>query len=369
MTYTLHVIAREVPANDAEVFTFLEEVAGQTVSMAPSQQLKNFRDAALKLFPCLNSYSPGDAAIANCPWADGPLGDNFKGGYGTVAIARRQDEVIPHLLRIASDLGMTVADEQTRAIHRPLAYQVVLEGPVPGVEVDVAATQLAELMNQPLPQMVQLLYSRRRTLVKKGLTRTQAEVYVAALRERASCVATATPESRKTASSRTPAKAPVAAPEPEQHGIEPNDSLFTTAEAQRMATVAALGGVVSLALALAGIKSPFVLAGVVAASVLGMIAVFQLCQAMGSSVLGKLLLSLVALVPGIGSLLLGWTYWRAAGILKNNDVTSGLGMPASSVVRELGGLDDKAMLPSTKFVFALLMLAVIAGAIFMPKGH
>lgn len=368
MTYTLHVIAREVPANDAEVFTFLEQVAGHTVSMAPSQQLKSFREAASKLFPCLNSYAPGDPAIENCPWADGPLGENFKGGYGTIEIARRQDEVIPHLLRIASDLGMTVADEQTRAVHRPQAYQVVLDGPLPGVEVDVAATQLAELMNQPLPQMVQLLYSRRRTLVKKGLTRVQAEVYVTALRERASCMATALPESRKQAASKTPAKTVMPTPEPLDDGIEADGEMFTIAESQRMAAAAVVGGIAVLAFAAVRLNSPFVISGLLATGVLGLIAAFQFGQAMGSSVLGKLLSSLLAAVPGVGTLLLISNYFRAAGVLKNNGITSGSGLASSDAVRELGGMEG-GMLPSTKIVLVLLVLALVAGAMFMPKGH
>jgi len=369
MTYTLHVIAREVPANDAEVFTFLEQVAGHTVSMAPSQQLKSFREAALKLFPCRNSYTPGDPGIENCPWADGPLGENFKGGYGTIAIARRQDEVIPHLLRIASDLGMTVADEQTRAVHRPQAYQVVLDGPLPGVEVDVAATQLAELMNQPLPQMVQLLYSRRRTLVKKGLTRVQAEVYVTALRERASCAATALPESRKQAAAKAQAKAAMPPPEPVAEGIEADDDMFTIAESQRMAAAAVVGGIAVLAFAAVHLNSPFVISGLLATGVLGLMAAFQFGQAMGSGMPGKLLSSLLAAVPGLGTLLLIANYFRAAGVLKNNGITSGNGLASSDAVRELGGMEGGGMLPSTKIVFVLLILAVVAGAMFMPKGH
>lgn len=224
MAYLLHVVAREVPAIDADVFAWLDEIAGHTVSMAPSQQLKNFRDAILQLFPCLTSYGPADARIADCPWADGPLGDNFKGGYGSVAISRRHAEVIPPLLRIASDLGLTIVDEQEGAVHRPQTYQVVLEGAVEGVDVDVAAKQLAELMNQSVEQMVQLLHSRRRTLVKRGLSRAQGEIYVAALLQRANCVATIVADARKPAAAPAQAKAPAAR---------------TATEAQRMAAVAA----------------------------------------------------------------------------------------------------------------------------------
>jgi len=380
MTYTLHVIAREVPADDADVFPFLEQVAGHTVSMAPSQQLKSFRDAALKLFPCLTSYGANDAAVNDCPWADGPLGDNFKGGYGTVAIARRHGEVIPHLLSIASDLGVTVADEQNRAVYRPQAFQVVLEGPLEGVEVEVAATQLAGLMNQPLPQMVLLLHSRRRTLVKKGLTRTQADVYVTALRERASCRALAVAEPpRKAVPSAARAKAPASAAPArsasqaavEEHvGIEPNDALFKAAEAQRLSAVVVLGHIVlAVILAVWLVKSPFLMPLLVAISVLGVISVVQLEQALESGGFRKLVSAVISLVPMLGTLLVAWTYFRAAGVLKEAGLTNSNGLLSAGDVRNLGGLDEKAMLPSMKIALVLLMMAAIIGAMLMPKGH
>ena len=370
MTYTLHVIAREVPADDADVFPFLEQVAGHTVSMAPSQQLKSFREAAAKLFPCLTSYGRNDAGIDDCPWADGPLGDNFKGGYGTVAIARRHGEVIPHLLRIASDLGVTVADEQNGAVHRPQAFQVVLEGPLEGVEVETAATQLAGLMNQPLPQMVLLLHSRRRTLVKKGLTRTQAEVYVAALRERAKCLATVVAEPpRKPAGAPARAKGPAAAKEASA-GIEPDEALFKAAEAQRMAAVSLLGlGALGLTVSLLHINSLYFMPALLAVSLLGIYSMIQLGQALESSGLRLLRFALPALVPGIGTLLVIWTYFRAARVLRDAGLATGNGLLASGEVRELGGLDEGAMLPSMKLVLALLVLAAIIGAMLMPKGH
>ncbi len=378
MTYLLHIVAREVPANDAEVLPFLEQIAGATISIAPSQQLKSFRDAILKLFPCLTSYGAGDKAVDACPWADGPLADNFKGGYGSVAIARRHDEVIPHVLRIASDLGVTVVDEQNGAVHRPLAYQVVLEGPLEGVEIEVAATQLAELMNQPLPQMVLLLHSRRRTLVKKGLTRAQAEVYVTALRDRASCRATVSPEPRKAAAKATP-RAPaapsappvrVAQPQPATSfdqpafvGIEPDDRMFKAAESQRMAARAlGISIAVLLLVMVLRLKSPYLISLALAMNALGAIAVFQLGQATGSS-LFRFVLAPLALVPGVGSLLAAWGYFRAAGVLKENGLATSNSLLDADEVRELGGREG--MLPSTKLLLALLVLAAAGGYAFV----
>ncbi len=379
MTYTLHVIAREVPADDADVFPFLEQVAGHTVSMAPSQQLKSFREAALKLFPCLTSYGPADAAIADCPWADGPVGDNFKGGYGTVAVARRHGEVIPHLLRIASDLGLTVADEQNGAVHRPQAYQVVLEGPVDGVEVEVAAAQLADLMNQPLPQMVLLLHSRRRTLVKKGLTRAQAEIYVGALRDRANCRATVTPEPRKPAANAGRAKAPAAStagrsaqqvPVTGQAGIEPDEALFKAAEAQRLGAAAVLGHLVlAVILTVMHVKPPLFIPLLLAVTLMGVLSVVQFEQAVNSSALRMLGLALVTLVPLFGLLMVAWTCFRAAGVLKKSGRTTRNVLLAAGEVRELGGLDDRALLPSTKSVLGLVAVAAIAGLVSAPYGR
>ncbi len=388
MTYLLHIVAREVPANDAEVLPFLEQIAGATMSIAPSQQLKSFRDAILKLFPCLTSYGAGDKAIDNCPWADGPLAENFKGGYGSVAISRRHDEVIPHVLRIASDLGVTVVDEQNGAVHRPQAYQVVLEGALEGVEVEVAATQLAELMNQPLPQMVLLLHSRRRTLVKKGLTRAQAEVYVTALRDRASCRATVSPEPRKAAAKpapNVPAKAPNRAPsmaagpapapmaqalqsasfdQPEIVGIEPDQQMFQAAESQRMAAASMVGSIALLLLVMVlRIKSPFLMSFAVAMCVLGAVAVVRLGQAIASGLLRTLVFALLALIPGPGTLMVVWTYFRAARVLKENGLTTRNSLLDADEVRELGGREG--MLPSTKTLLALLVLAAGGGYAFI----
>ncbi|WP_426344300.1 hypothetical protein ACN9MU_06050 [Pseudoduganella sp. R-32] len=386
MTYLLHIVAREVPANDAEVLPFLEQIAGATISIAPSQQLKSFRDAILKLFPCLTSYGAGDKAVENCPWADGPLADNFKGGYGSVAISRRHDEVIPHVLRIASDLGVTVVDEQSGAVHRPQAYQVVLEGPLEGVEVETAATQLAELMNQPLPQMVLLLHSRRRTLVKKGLTRAQAEVYVTALRERANCRATISAEPRKAAvktghkapgnvASRAPSPPPARvaqvpqAPtfdQPEIVGIEPDEQMFQAAESQRMAAASLVGSMVLLVLVMVlRIKSPFMMSFALAMSALGAIAVVRLAQAIGSGLLRTLVFAMLAFVPGPGTLMVAWTYFRAAGVLKENGLTTRNSLLDADEVRELGGRDG--MLPSTKLLLALLVLAAVGGYAFINQ--
>jgi len=232
-------------------------------------------------------------------------------------------------------------------------------------------------MNQPLPQMVLLLHSRRRTLVKKGLTRAQADVYVTALRERASCRASVSPEPRKSNAKAVPkaASAPpvrTAQPQPQPAtsfdqpafvGIEPDDNMFKAAESQRMAARAlTISFALLLLVIVLRLKSPYLVSLVLAMNVLGAIAVFQLGQATGSS-LFRLVLAPLALVPGVGSLLAAWSYFRAASVLKENGLITGNSLLDADEVRELGGREG--MLPSTKLLIALLVLAAAGGYAFI----
>jgi hypothetical protein len=88
--------------------------------------------------------------------------------------------------------------------------------------------------------------------------------------------------------------------------------------------------------------------------VLGAVSVFQLGQATGSS-LFRFVLAPLALVPGVGTLLTAWTYFRAAGVLKENGLTTRNSLLDADEVRELG--DREGMLPSTKLLLGLLVLA------------
>jgi len=106
-----------------------------------------------------------------------------------------------------------------------------------------------------------------------------------------------------------------------------------------------------------------------AIGVLGIISVVQLEQALESSGFRKLASAVISLVPVLGTLLVAWTYFRAAGVLKEAGLTSGNGLLSAGDVRSLGGLDEKAMLPSLKIALTLLLGAAIVGAMLMPKGH
>jgi hypothetical protein len=127
-------------------------------------------------------------------------------------VVRRRKVVVPHVLYIAGELGLTVIDNQTGEVHRPPAYQVVLEGPAEGVELGDAATRLAALMRKPVTEMLALLSGGRRTVVKKGVSRFVAEQYASALRERAGCRTTLAHEAGPAPREKPPAPAIVLAP-------------------------------------------------------------------------------------------------------------------------------------------------------------
>jgi hypothetical protein len=99
---------------------------------------------------------------------------------------------------------------------------------------------------------------------------------------------------------------------------------------------------------------------------LGVVAVFRIGQAVGSSAFG-LLVAALALVPGVGSLLSIWTYFRAARALKEKGLTTRNALLDADEVRALGGLDGSAMLPSTKTLLALVILAAAGCAAYMAQ--
>jgi len=69
------------------------------------------------------------------------------------------------------------------------------------------------------------------------------------------------------------------------------------------------------------------------------------------------------LIPGPGTLMVVWTYFRAARVLKENGLTTRNSLLDADEVRELGGREG--MLPSTKTLLALLVLAAGGGYAFI----
>ena len=68
----------------------------------------------------LCSYADDDPEMENCPWADGPMIQNFASKMGMVAIVySRADELVPFILEKALALDIIVADGQSERIYRP----------------------------------------------------------------------------------------------------------------------------------------------------------------------------------------------------------------------------------------------------------
>lgn len=205
------------PESDMDVFPFMNKLRQEAGEQPPSALLKRFHDALAELFP-------------DTPWADG----HFAGEAGRLTVVRRRKVVVPHVLYIAGELGLTVVDNQSGEVHRPPTYQVVLEGPAEGVDLGDAAARLAALMRKPVTEMLALLSGGRRTVVKKGVSRFLAEQYAGALRERAGCRTTLAHESGPAPREKPPAPPIVLAPkdvEPPKH-VMPPMSAEAKAEAQ-----------------------------------------------------------------------------------------------------------------------------------------
>ena len=195
MSYQMQLASVVTPAEDLDVFPFMNKLRQEAGEQPPSALLKRFHDALAALFP-------------DTPWADG----HFAGDAGRLTVVRRRKVVVPHVLYIAGELGLTVVDNQSGEIHRPPSYQVVLEGPAEGVELGDAAARLAALMRKPVTEMLALLSGGRRTVVKKGVTRFVAEQYASALREKAGCRTTLAHESGPAPLEKPPAPPIVLAP-------------------------------------------------------------------------------------------------------------------------------------------------------------
>jgi hypothetical protein len=117
MSYTVTFVPMKVSGNDSEAFAeveALQERYGQTEHDARHPALVALHDALVARFP--ETDDPDDA-----PWADGPLIENFGSEMGMVAIVfSRVEEVLPAVLEIALAHGITVLDDQTGLVHRPV---------------------------------------------------------------------------------------------------------------------------------------------------------------------------------------------------------------------------------------------------------
>ena len=84
------------PAVDMDVFPFMNKLRQDAGDQPPSALLKRFHDALAALFP-------------DTPWSEG----HFAGDAGRLTVVRRRKVVVPHVLYIAGELGLTVVDNQS----------------------------------------------------------------------------------------------------------------------------------------------------------------------------------------------------------------------------------------------------------------
>jgi hypothetical protein len=229
MSYQIQLASVSTPDVDLHVFPFMNKLRQEAGHQPPSALLQRFHDSLAALFP-------------DTPWSD----SHYAGDAGRLTVTRRRKVVVPHVLYLAGELGLTVVDNQSGEIHRPPTYQVVLEGPAEGVELGDAAQRLAALMRKPVTEMLALLSGGRRTVVKKGIFRYQAEQYVKALHERAGCRTTLAQEPGPVAHPKPPAPAPVLAPIAPP-AVQPAMPPMSSAAAKREADAEAAAMVVATA--------------------------------------------------------------------------------------------------------------------------
>jgi hypothetical protein len=416
MPYQLHFVAQAVPASDAEVSPFLARLSAASAGQPPAPLMQRFCESVQALFPCISQQSSDDGAMDDCPWDDGPLLEHFAGNQGSVALVRRQGEVLPHLLHIANHLGLTVVDKQQGSVHRPQTFQVVLEGPVAGVAVEVAAQKLATLMQRPVEQMAALLQERRRTVVKKGVARAQAEKYVSSLRKHADCEASLArepgaypvsvapvapveplagteqvlakppsapaPAAAKQAPAPQPVRAVPASPnapsqpantqnpyaQPQSNVLDETPGmidevqayrLYSGAEGLRMTCVGIGLGIVTMSTA-QNLMPVAVVCVEVALVVMMLIGVARLARAAGMGLLATIGTVLLQCVPIVNLLLLLFLANKSIKALKAAGIHLGLLGASKEDVRELGGLDASEMLTSTKFAWGVVGVFLLA---------
>lgn len=362
MTYQLQLASVAVPESELDVYPFMNKLRQEAGDQPPSALLKRFHDSLAALFP-------------DSPWSE----SHYAGDAGRLVVERRQQEVVPHVLYLAGELGLTVIDNQSGAVHRHATYQVVLEGPAPGVSLGEAANRLAAVMKKPITEMLALLSGGRRTIVKKGVLRAQAQYYVDALKERAGCHATMAMEQDRVVHPEPPPPAPppaqlalpkraravsslsleAADPQPAmpQRSREPEPDLYAAADSGADPRLFMLADGLRLTIyatvlyllaayfirSMAGWPRPFMALGV---TVLAMAAVYRLSKGAGSNIVMRILAMVLIIIPLANILVLLLLIRRGKVALRENEIGAGwFGAAFDDIVRLRGG--STATLPST----------------------
>ena len=122
MSFTVDFILTELPKENEEAWSFIEGLREEYYEdkSGAHEKLVQLHSVLTQKFPCLCSYADDDPDLDNCPWADGPMIDNFASKMGMVAISySRADELFPFILEKALELDIIVADGQSERIYRP----------------------------------------------------------------------------------------------------------------------------------------------------------------------------------------------------------------------------------------------------------
>jgi hypothetical protein len=122
MSFTLDLIVGPVSKNQKEAFALVEALRERYYDddRPKVPALVALHEKLIARYPCMASYGEDDPEVENCPWADGPMINNFAHEMGMVAIRfSRADEVAPFVIETANLLGITVFDGQAERFHRP----------------------------------------------------------------------------------------------------------------------------------------------------------------------------------------------------------------------------------------------------------
>jgi hypothetical protein len=120
MSYTVDLIVGPLPTSDKSAWKAIENLRTRYYDdkREKSQALITLHVELTAKYRCLSSYAD-DEDDEDCPWADGPMLNNFSSEMGMLAISfSRAGEVVPFIVEKANSLGITVADGQTGKIHR-----------------------------------------------------------------------------------------------------------------------------------------------------------------------------------------------------------------------------------------------------------
>lgn len=155
MSYILALTSLAAPEQDAQAWEWLETLKQQDdEEKETSPVLLTFYQVLTDMYPCLSSYAPGDTMREYSPWSDGPLINNFGHQLAVLGLSRNVERVTWFIVFRAKEMNITVFDEQTGTIHRPLPWSAAREP-------DVVAAPLQTLVKGQRSVLSKLVGSER----------------------------------------------------------------------------------------------------------------------------------------------------------------------------------------------------------------